>query len=158
QWAAASGRAVRAPARAHAVALSHRAPVRVRGRHQRGAAQHHRHAGLRPAAEIRDASMQLSPTPEQEALQEAVARFCREQVTPERLQAWQREPGGIDADCWRAIAALGWLGLGVPESGGGSGRGLADVAFLLQECARGLVPRRVINAIRANWALTQVAP
>ena len=102
--------------------------------------------------------MQLSPTPEQDALQEAVARFCREQVTPERLQAWQREPGGIDAGCWRAIGELGWLGLGVPEARGGSGRGLADVAFLLQECARGLVPRRVINAIRGGWALTQIEP
>jgi alkylation response protein AidB-like acyl-CoA dehydrogenase len=102
--------------------------------------------------------MQLSLTPEQEALQDAVARFCRKQVTPERLLAWQREPRGIDAQCWRAVAELGWLGLGVAEARGGSGRGLADVAFLLQECAAGLIPRRVINAIRGGWALTQLDP
>ena len=50
---AASRGAARAAARPHAVAVSHRADARLRRRHQRGAAQHHRHARLRPAAEVR---------------------------------------------------------------------------------------------------------
>lgn len=102
--------------------------------------------------------MQLSPTPEQQALQDAVERFCREQVTPERLIAWEQEPRRIDAACWRAIADLGWFGLGLPEACGGSGRGLVEVACLLEECARGLIPRSAINAIRGGWALAQLEP
>ena len=102
--------------------------------------------------------MQLSPTAEQQALQDAVERFCREQVTRERLIAWEREPRRIDAACWHAIADLGWFGLGLPESCGGSDRGLVEVACLLQECARGLIPRSAINAIRAGWALARIEP
>ena len=102
--------------------------------------------------------MQLAPTPDQQALQEAVERFCREQITPERLRAWESEPRRIDGASWKAIAELGWFGLGLPESCGGSGLGLTEVACLLQECARGLIPRSVINAIRGGWALAQLDP
>lgn len=102
--------------------------------------------------------MRLIPTPEQQELCDAVARFCAEQITPERLTAWQREPRGIDAAAWQAIADLGWFGLALPEACGGSGLGLVELALLLQECGRGLIPRRVINAIRAGWALARVEP
>ncbi len=102
--------------------------------------------------------MQLAPTAEQQALMSAVERFCQEQVTPERLLAWEREPRRIDAACWRAVGELGWFGLGVPESAGGSGLGLVEVACVLHECARGLIPRRVINAIRGGWALARLDP
>lgn len=102
--------------------------------------------------------MDLTPSAAHTALQESVERFCREQVTPDRLAAWQREPHGIDAASWRSVAALGWLGLGIPERQGGSGGSLIEVAALCQECARGLMPRRVINAVRGAWALAGLAP
>jgi alkylation response protein AidB-like acyl-CoA dehydrogenase len=102
--------------------------------------------------------MELARTAEQQELADAVERFCREQITPERLTAWQREPRGIDPAAWRAIGALGWFGLGLPEASGGSGLGLTEVGVLLQECARGLVPRSVINAIRAGWGLARLDP
>ncbi len=97
--------------------------------------------------------MHLSPTPEQQELKDAVRRFCAEQVTPERLAAWEKLPRGVDDACWQAAAALGWLGLGLPASAGGSGLGLVEVACVLEECARGLIPHAVINAIRGSLAL-----
>lgn len=100
--------------------------------------------------------MQLSPTAEQQAVTEAVERFCQEQVTPERLVAWEREPRRIDTACWRAIADMGWFGFGLPETRGGSGFGLVEVACVLQECGRGLIPSSVIDAIRGGWALAQL--
>jgi alkylation response protein AidB-like acyl-CoA dehydrogenase len=100
--------------------------------------------------------MHLSPTQEQQELKDAVRRFCDEQVTPERLAAWEKEARGIDDACWRSITALGWFGLGLPVAAGGSGLGLVEVACVLEECARGLIPRRVINAIRGAQALAQL--
>ncbi len=102
--------------------------------------------------------MHPAPTAEQQALKDAVERFCREQITPERLRAWERAPRGIDADCWQAIADLGWFGLGLPEHVGGSGFGLVEIACLLEECGRGLIPHSVIGAIRAGWALARLDP
>jgi alkylation response protein AidB-like acyl-CoA dehydrogenase len=97
--------------------------------------------------------MHPAHTPEQQELKDAVRRFCAEQITPARLAAWEREPRGIDERSWKAIADLGWFGLGLPVAAGGSGLGLVEVACLLQECARGLVPRSVIAAVRGGWAL-----
>ena len=94
--------------------------------------------------------MQLTPTDEQQALMSAVERFCQEQITPERLRAWEGEPRRIDAASWQAAADLGWFGLGLPESAGGSGLGLVEVACVLHECARGLMPRTAIDAMRAG--------
>jgi alkylation response protein AidB-like acyl-CoA dehydrogenase len=102
--------------------------------------------------------MHPTATQEQKSLMEAVERFCREQVTPERLQAWEREPRGIDAGSWQAIAELGWFGLGLGEEVGGSGLVLIEVACVLQECGRGLIPRSAIGAIRSAWALARLDP
>lgn len=102
--------------------------------------------------------MYLSPTSEQQELKDAVRHFCVEQITPERLAAWEREPSGIDEACWQNIVALGWLGLGLPEPAGGSGLGLVEVGCLMEECGRGLVPRRVLNAVRGGLALACLDP
>jgi len=102
--------------------------------------------------------MYLSPSPEQQELKDAVRRFCGEQITAARLVAWEKEPSGVDEACWRSAVELGWLGLALPVNAGGSGLGLVEVACLLEECSRGLVPRRVINAIRGAQALASCDP
>ena len=102
--------------------------------------------------------MRLAPTPEQAELKAAVRRFCEEQIDADRLAAWSRLPRGIDDATWRAIADLGWFGLGLPGEVGGSGQGLVEVACLLEECSRGLVPLPVIDAIRGGRALATLDP
>jgi alkylation response protein AidB-like acyl-CoA dehydrogenase len=100
--------------------------------------------------------MRLTPTAEQAELKAAVRRFCEEQISADRLQAWAREPRGVDEASWRAMAALGWFGLGLPVRADGSGLGLVEVACLLEECARGLVPQVVITAIRGARTLASL--
>lgn len=91
---------------------------------------------------------------EQTELKASVERFCRDEISAERLLAWEKEAAGIDQAAWRKIAELGWIGLGLPERHGGSGLGLTEVACVVEECARGLVPRRVVEAIRGAMALS----
>jgi alkylation response protein AidB-like acyl-CoA dehydrogenase len=102
--------------------------------------------------------MDLAPTEEHAELIAAVRDYCRREVTPERLLQWEAKPGLVDAQLRPAIAALGWLGLGVPTSAGGSGASLLDVAFLLEEGARGLLPRPLAASIRASTALARLDP
>jgi len=97
-------------------------------------------------------------TEEQAELKASVERFWRAQVSPDRLAAWAKDAAGIDDPTWRAIADLGWLGIGVGPSHGGSGLGLVEVACVLEECARGLLPRRVADAIRGAVALGDLDP
>lgn len=91
--------------------------------------------------------MNLDPTPEQQALKDAVRRFCGEQIGVERVRSWERLPSGVDMDLWRAAADMGWFGLGLASDVGGMGLGLAEIGCVLEECARGLVARPLINAI-----------
>lgn len=97
-------------------------------------------------------------TEEQVELKASVERFCREKISPERLAAWEKEPAGIDGATWRAVADLGWFGLGIATEKGGSGLGLVEVACLVEECARGLIPLRVIEAIRGATVLHDLDP
>jgi acyl-CoA dehydrogenase len=102
--------------------------------------------------------MNFEPTPEQQELKDAVRELARRECTPERLLAWENEPAGVDDATRRAIAELGWLGVGAPEDAGGTGGDLLDLACLAEECARGLVPRAVTGAIRAVAALAELDP
>lgn len=102
--------------------------------------------------------MRPVPTAEQEELRQAVRDFCAREVSPERLLAWEQSEDGVDEQVRSATARLGWLGLGIPASAGGSGAPLVDVAGLVSECARGLLPRPVLGALRGAVALADVAP
>lgn len=102
--------------------------------------------------------MNPSPTPEQQELKRAVRDFVTRECTPERLLVWEADPNGVDEDTRRTVARLGWLGIGVPEAAGGTGGSLVDLACLVEECARGLLPRPLIGAVRSAAALADLDP
>src|SRR5206468_4011204 len=79
---------------------------------QRDPAQYHRPPLARPVGEF---AMDFSLTPEQDALRESVLRFGREH---RHFPAWRRSTQAgmaFDAENWRRMAELGWLGIAVGE-------------------------------------------
>lgn len=102
--------------------------------------------------------MRPAPTPEQDELKAAARELLGREVDPDRLQHWEADPLGCDPGLASAVAGLGWIGLGLPASCGGSAAPLVDVCCLLEECARGLLPRPLVGAIRAANALALVDP
>src|SRR5271168_5062904 len=48
---------------------------------------------------------------------------------------------------WDEIAAEGWLGLHLPERFGGQGFGLSELAVVLAELARALVPGPLLSTV-----------
>lgn len=84
--------------------------------------------------------------------------LCEREVDVPRLQAWETGADAAEVALFEQVAQLGWVGIGVPVSAGGSGAPLSDVAMLVAECARGLVPRSVLGPIEAAFALGAVAP
>lgn len=81
--------------------------------------------------------MNLEPTQEQHDLAATVRKFVETELPLSVLH--EAADAARRAASWARTADLGWLAIGVPESAGGVGLGLADETFLLEELGRGLV-------------------
>jgi isovaleryl-CoA dehydrogenase len=84
----------------------------------------------------------MTLTDEQRAFVEAIRDFARRECgTREQREALTdggREPH--NQELYERIAALGWLGVAIPEQYGGPGGGAVDMCLLCEEFARGLIP------------------
>ena len=94
--------------------------------------------------------MDLALSDEQEALR-ASARGFLERACPSDLVRRVRTPAGDghDPDLWAGMAELGWLGLAFPESAGGGGGDLLDLAVVYEEAGRALVPTTLYSTVEA---------
>lgn len=81
-------------------------------------------------------------TEEQAAFVAAVRDFLRRECGT-REQRDKLTNGGREnhsQQLYEKMAALGWIGLSIPEEFGGSGRGMTDLCLFLEETAYGLAP------------------
>ncbi|MBF8267853.1 MAG: hypothetical protein HW388_1361 [Dehalococcoidia bacterium] len=71
----------------------------------------------------------------------ASAREFLERECPKSLvRGMERDEKGHSPELWRKMAELGWLGLVTPERYGGAEFGFLDLAILLEEMGRALLP------------------
>lgn len=54
---------------------------------------------------------------------------------------------GYSPDLWRKMAELGWQGLAIPEQYGGTGMTFLDLAVLLEEMGRALLPAPFMSTV-----------
>src|SRR5271157_1770812 len=59
---------------------------------------------------------------------------------------------------WGDLAALGWLGLHLPEDRGGSGFGVPELVVVLEELGRAVAPGPFVPTVIASAVLDEVAP
>jgi alkylation response protein AidB-like acyl-CoA dehydrogenase len=91
---------------------------------------------------------------EQRMLRDAAAGFFAADEEGRQLRDWRGRTPGYDRARWREMAALGWTGLCLPETYGGTGCGLAQAALLLEQCGRALAPEPLVaGALLPAWAL-----
>ena len=85
--------------------------------------------------------MDFSFTEEQQEVSGLARKILEDKVSPESLTALERsgEPR-FDAELWKELAKANLLGIGLPESVGGSGLGLLTQSLMLQEIGRTLAP------------------
>jgi alkylation response protein AidB-like acyl-CoA dehydrogenase len=62
-------------------------------------------------------------------------------------------PVGFDRPLWEAMAEQGWLGVERPESAGGLGLGMVEVAVLCEQVGRRVAPAPFLGSILAMVAL-----
>jgi isovaleryl-CoA dehydrogenase len=73
-----------------------------------------------------------------ESIRDFARRECGTREQRDALTEGGREPH--NAALYERIAALGWLGVAIPEEYGGAGGGAVDLCLLCEEFARGLIP------------------
>ena len=83
--------------------------------------------------------------------QEILARTARELVTGRsplrRVRELREDDVGFSRELWRAMAELGWLGIVVPEQYGGAGLGWTELAVVMEEAGRGLLPEPLVGSV-----------
>lgn len=84
---------------------------------------------------------------EQESIREAARRFFRERAPVDHLRRLRDEGDatGFSRDVWREMAALGFVGMAIPEEHGGAGLGFAELGLVLEEMGKNLSPSPLIS-------------
>lgn len=83
--------------------------------------------------------MRLTPTEEQVLIADSVRDFLAAEYGFARRRRSLDTPHGCEPEVWRQFAAMGWLGLAVPEHDGGLGAGLLEAGLLMRAFGRHLV-------------------
>src|SRR6185295_17619622 len=74
--------------------------------------------------------MDFTPTPEQLAITEGIAKVCAKFDAQYWLE--RDRDGGFPEDFYRAVADAGWLGIAMPQQYGGAGLGITEAALMMQ--------------------------
>jgi len=84
--------------------------------------------------------MDLGFDESQMMLKNSAREFLQQECPTTYVRAMETDPRGYSPEQWRKVADLGWLGIAVPEQYGGMGLSFFDLALLLEEQGRALMP------------------
>src|SRR6188508_631726 len=86
--------------------------------------------------------MDFSLTDAQSDFVDAIRDFCRREcgTQEQREELTNGHTEAHNDGLYRKIAALGWLGVTIPEEHGGTGGGMLDACLFMEETSRGLAP------------------
>jgi alkylation response protein AidB-like acyl-CoA dehydrogenase len=91
--------------------------------------------------------------PEQEALQQSAREFLAKECPPLLVRDCMPVADGVPRGLYRELAALGWMGVLVPEAQGGLGLGAIELAALCEELGRVAAPGPFLSTQLAIAAL-----
>ena len=86
--------------------------------------------------------MDLVVTEEQRMLEQAARDFVAGRSSLKRARA-----GAMSRELWKEMAALGWLGLLIPEEHGGSALGYRYLMVVMEQLGRGLMPEPMLSTV-----------
>jgi alkylation response protein AidB-like acyl-CoA dehydrogenase len=91
--------------------------------------------------------VQLVLSEDQELLAKTAADWVAAKSPVKRVRELRDsgDPDGFSRILWREMAELGWIGIPFPESFGGAGMGLAELAVILEPLGRQLAPEPFLS-------------
>ncbi|MEN8184967.1 MAG: acyl-CoA dehydrogenase family protein, partial [Myxococcota bacterium] len=88
--------------------------------------------------------MNFGLSEEQELLQAEARKFLDHRCPIEEVRRLAETEHAHSPELWKEFAGLGWLGTVVPEQYGGSDLGWVELAVLLMETGRSLLPAPLV--------------
>jgi alkylation response protein AidB-like acyl-CoA dehydrogenase len=90
---------------------------------------------------------------EQEMLRESARGLLEKECPPAAVRRLMEDERGYDPALWKKMAGLGWTGLTIPEEFGGAGLTYVDLALVMEEMGRALLPSPFIWTTMAAEAI-----
>ena len=98
--------------------------------------------------------MDFGLSEEQDLLQTSAREFLSQECPPQFVRALLDDAPVFSPELYRKMAELGWSGLLVPEKFGGLGLGMLEMALLLEEMGRAVVPGPFLfSSVLATYAI-----
>jgi alkylation response protein AidB-like acyl-CoA dehydrogenase len=97
--------------------------------------------------------MDFGFTEEQEMLRQSAHQFLENECGMTYVRKMMEDDTGYSEDQWKKMADLGWMGLIFPEQYGGSGLTMADLAVVLEEMGRVVMPGPFFATVMGGLAL-----
>ena len=91
--------------------------------------------------------MNFDLTEEQQMIVDAVAKFVANDSPVERFRKLRDTERGWEPAMWERMGEYGWLAVAYPEDQGGFGGRFVDMALILEQLGRGLVPEPYIASV-----------
>jgi alkylation response protein AidB-like acyl-CoA dehydrogenase len=91
--------------------------------------------------------MNLALSEEQEMLRKMARDFLTDKLPKAVVKEIEQSEAGYSPELWQEMAALGWMGLALPEKYGGSGMSFLDLAILLEEMGRACLPGPYFSSV-----------
>ncbi len=91
--------------------------------------------------------MNFELSEEQQILVDSVQRFVQNDSTVERFRKMRETERAWEPAMWARMGEMGWLSVPFPEAHGGFGGSFMDLALILEQLGRGLVPEPIIPSV-----------
>ncbi|MEP4487087.1 MAG: acyl-CoA dehydrogenase family protein [Halioglobus sp.] len=91
----------------------------------------------------------LSFSEEQAMLLDVAREFCRNKSPIDQVRAQLETENGYEVSTWDEMVALGWTGIALPESVGGSGLGVSSVVPVVESMGKALLGTPLISTTLA---------
>ena len=103
-------------------------------------------------------STRIALSEEQAMLLDVAREFCRDKAPRAVVRGQLETHRGYDPDTWQAMVELGWAGIGLPESAGGSALGPGSVVPVLEAMGRAMLGTPLLTTTLAGQLLWRAAP
>jgi alkylation response protein AidB-like acyl-CoA dehydrogenase len=102
-------------------------------------------------------TISFAETDEQQQLRSMLRDFLAARGTSERVREVMASDTGVDDAAWKELGEYGLLGLTIPEEYGGAGSTFVELALVLEEAGKRLLPVPLLSSAVLGTAALQLA-